>query len=362
MHKLADIPGIGATTLELLEVAGFRDVGALARAGVDPLTDELIRANDILKIAKRAPTRKHVEKWIRAARELVGEEEGAPVEAAQSSMPVDFEAMPDVVELLEAAPCAIPFPGRWLEDSNIRVDEIIPGLLLNRFAGDLEVRVEDQDAQPAMARRSAGGTATSYVQMIEKPRASHASIDVSKLRSTEELAKESPRSSRHAPKASENAVKEDMPDLIRAPRPETNASRDVNSRRYIRGVLHSNPWSLRVGAVVTLLLFAIIVVSLLITPLLLLQDGDPEGYDWVRPWWAVFPFLVPVVGLCWLIWAYSCACRICRQKLFVPKKHRKNAKAHHLPLLGYILPLALHLLVFQWFRCTHCGTPVRLRK
>ena len=58
----------------------------------------------------------------------------------------------------------------------------------------------------------------------------------------------------------------------------------------------------------------------------------------------------------------SGSCLICWQKLFIHRSHLKNAKAHHLPVLGYILPLCFHLLVFRWFRCTHCGTPVRLKE
>jgi hypothetical protein len=27
-----------------------------------------------------------------------------------------------------------------------------------------------------------------------------------------------------------------------------------------------------------------------------------------------------------------------------------------------VVPLCLHLLLFSWFRCSSCGTPVRLKK
>jgi hypothetical protein len=32
------------------------------------------------------------------------------------------------------------------------------------------------------------------------------------------------------------------------------------------------------------------------------------------------------------------------------------------PGLGHILPLAAHVLVFRWFRCTFCGTSVRTKE
>ena len=361
MQNLADIPGIENTTLELLEAAGFRDVESLARAGVDRLTNELARANAILKIAGSAPARERVETWIRAAREAVGEPDESPVAEVDAVMPVNFEAMPDVASMLSTSPCAIPFPGRQLAESDIPVAEIVPGILLNRYVGDLEVRIEDR----LPATRVEGDvrvTANQYVQVAENPKVTRQEIDVSRLRSIEEYSKSNAARGQRATGRRKIVGANGDVDLIKAPRPETNAGKNINSRRYIRGVLHSQPWSIRAGALFTLLLLIVIPLSLVITPLLLLQDGDPGAYHWVRPWWVVVPFLVPLAGICWLLWASSCSCRICRQKLFVPKSHRKNAKAHHIPLLGYILPLTLHLLIFQWFRCTHCGTPVRLKK
>jgi hypothetical protein len=357
MQRLNEIPGIEDTSLELLEAAGFRDCASLARAGVTPLTRELERANAILQIAGDPPRQEEIDRWIRSAREITGEENTEP--AAQAIMPVNFEVLPNVAAMLETAPCAIPFPGRWLAESNISVAEIVPGILLSRYAGDLEIRIEDRMPGVHTASRA---YVNQYVQVAERPQVGRLDIDVSRLRNTDEyLAATSAQSIVRVERPlARNA--NDAFNLISETLPETNTGINRNSRRYIRGVLHSNPWSVRLGALLTLALFILLPIAFVVSLLLVLSDGNPEVYHWVRPWWVVFPFLVPVVGLFWLIWGYSCSCRICRQKLFIPGKHRKNAKAHHLPLLGYILPLALHLLIFRWFRCTHCGTPVRLKK
>jgi hypothetical protein len=40
----------------------------------------------------------------------------------------------------------------------------------------------------------------------------------------------------------------------------------------------------------------------------------------------------------------------------------KNRKAHHIPVLGYVFAVAVHIVLFRWFRCTYCGTPVRLKE
>jgi hypothetical protein len=48
--------------------------------------------------------------------------------------------------------------------------------------------------------------------------------------------------------------------------------------------------------------------------------------------------------------------------MYVPKHCLKNRKAHHLPLLGHIGAVALHVMVFKWFNCTFCGTSIRIKK
>ncbi len=356
MPALTDIPGIGKASFELLEAAGFHDVDSLACAGTDELLRELERANGILNITKRPPTRANIEKWIRAARKLRGEPDEAP--APEPVMPVDYEQTPAVASMLAAAPCAIPLPGRQLVERGIGVGEIPPGILLNRYSGDLEIRIEDR--LPGSSRPPKP-LANQYVQVAESQAASKLEIDTARVKSVSEVTPGRSSGRRMVASKPANTV-EDRVSLLRAPREETNAGKDPNSRRYIRGVLHPHPWSLRFGAVVTLLLLLLLPLAIASSFLLLLHDSDSDAYQWVRPWWLVFPLALPVAGLGWMIWGMSCSCRICGQKLFVPKKHRKNAKAHHLPLVGYILPLILHLLVFHWFRCTHCGTPVRLRK
>src|SRR6478609_1834614 len=70
MTELSSIPGIGQSSLELLEATGFLNAEALAKAGVEELAKELERANRILQIAAVTPDRSHVESWIASAREL----------------------------------------------------------------------------------------------------------------------------------------------------------------------------------------------------------------------------------------------------------------------------------------------------
>src|SRR6478735_5757085 len=121
MTKLISIPGIGKSSLELLEAAGFFDAESLAKAGVDELARELERANKILQIAKKAPARANVEKWISSARALTG---GTDAEDAQVTMPVNYENSPAVVSMLASAPFAIPLPARFLMDQQLGVADV----------------------------------------------------------------------------------------------------------------------------------------------------------------------------------------------------------------------------------------------
>ncbi len=350
MTNLSSIPGIGKSSLELLEAAGFPDAESLAKAGVDELAKELERANTILQIAKRAPARANVKKWISSARDLTGVVEDANVPV---TMPVNYENSPQVASMLGSAPFAIPLPARVLVEQQLAVGDIPPAILLNRYSGDLEVRVEDRVPAPKNPRPAI----PSNNVKIADTSATRMEIDNSRIKSTDTLSGNAPRRT-----TVKMANDDDRVALIRGPRVDTNKGRDPKSRRFVRGVLHSHPISLSIGAVLTLLLTLILPVGIISAGLLLLSGEMPERFGWVPRWLLAFPLSLPVFGIAWLIWGMHGSCRICGQKLFVPRMCLKNSKAHHLTGLGYIVPVCLHMLLFKWFRCTYCGTPVRLKK
>jgi hypothetical protein len=350
MAELISINGIGKTSLELLEAAGFHDAGALARAGVDDLVRELERANSILKIAKRPPNRSVVEKWVEAAREMTGAGEEP---AKPSLMPVNYEETPQVVSMLASAPFAIPLPARLLVENRLGVSDIPAAILLNRYSGDLDVKV---DARLPKSRQPNPVSTGGYVQIAETT-PSRIEIDTSRMRSTDDL---------NDPLIKSAAVKtspgNDRVALLRAPRSSTNKGRDPQSRWYIRGVLHSHPVAIYFGAVVTVLLMLMIPAAVISAALLLASGEMPEKFAWVPKWLIAFPLALPLCGVAYLIWGLGGSCRICQQKLFAHRSHLKNSRAHRVPGLGYILPLCFQIIVFRWFRCTHCGTPVRLKE
>ncbi|MEN9974314.1 MAG: hypothetical protein RLZZ282_320, partial [Verrucomicrobiota bacterium] len=141
MASLISISAIDTTSLELLEVAGFHNTQSLATAEVQAVARELSQANAICKISKRDPSHATIAQWIDEARNLVGD---VPVTASPASTPVNYEQSPQVIELLANAPFAIPLPARLLVEHELGVGDIPAAILLNRYSGDLDVKVASQ--------------------------------------------------------------------------------------------------------------------------------------------------------------------------------------------------------------------------
>ncbi len=355
MESLRSITGIGKSSLELLEAAGFLDVDSIARMDADVLANELNRANSVLRIAKKTPSRKMVAAWIIAARGIAGieEEEEEPVSTEETK--VDYEESTDVAAMLEGAPFAIPLPARILMGQQLAVLDIPAAILLNSYSGDLDVRTSRYLPGIRQAKAKPSTASSNNLRLSE---GSHRlEIDITRLRSTSDVGeplvglpvvKTSPSNDRMA--------------LMRAPRAETNKGRNPKSRRYIHGVLHSRPWSIAAGALITLLIFAITPLAVISSLLLLLSGEMPQKFGWVPGWFIVFPMSLPFFGLGYLTWGLGGFCRICGQRLFRNGSHRKSPRAHHVRGLGYIIPLCFHILLFRWFRCSHCGTSIRLKE
>lgn len=348
MSELLTIPGLDQPAAELLEAAGFFEFKDLAEADDQALARELERANRILKIAESAPSHDAVADWVRYAREQTG----ITVEEVVVAL-VDHEQDAEVADLLRTSPLAIPLPGNLLKDKGLSVPDIPSGLLLNQYPGDLNIRLEKRIPE---ARVDADAH-SSYVQIAERFAQSKLNIDVARLKSINDMDSVRPRML-----AMSGSQSDDRVALIRAPKESTNEGRDPESRRFIRGILHSHPRAISFGAFLTLVMIVEVPLAVFSALLLLLSRENPNSFGWVAKWWLAFPMVLPVIAFAWFIWGFSGKCRVCGQRLFVHRPHRKNAKAHYLPGLGYVVPLCVHILFFHWFRCSHCGTPLRLKK
>lgn len=276
--------------------------------------------------------------------------------------PVNFEADPDVAEMLAVAPFALPIPARQLAERGISPSEIAVAPLLNRTVGDLEVRVAVEKPQrkdlpdaPAGSRRASASVQVSDVGFTMGRRG----FDPSKVRTIEDAQGDAPPVRTSASKA---GMQDDRIALLRAPLESTNKGRKPSSRFYIRGVLHDRPLRVWFGGLITILLQLTIPLAIIAAPLLILSDENPESFSWVPGWIIAFPLAVPVFGILYALVSVGAKCRVCAQRMYVPKHCLKNRKAHHLPLLGYIGAVALHVMTFRWFNCTFCGTSIRIKK
>ena len=257
--------------------------------------------------------------------ESSAENSGAEVQG--EAVVVDYEQSEEVQKMLKGSPFALPLPVEALKENRVAVSDIPKGLLLTRYEGDLEVRVSSNSS---MVR---SGALDTY--------------------------RKTPRADRSV---SEWSSGEREASLVSTPLPGTNMGRNPNSRLFIRGVLHNQPLHLYLGAITTFLIVWLVPAALVSTLLLILSVEMPEQFEWVPHHLIWVPAALLVIGTLYLIFGLSSRCCVCNQKLFIYRSKLKNTKAHHLPGLGYVLPLSIHLMLFRWFRCSHCGTPVRLKK
>lgn len=304
MLKTSAIPGLADPAVDLLKRAGYDTAAALAEAGAERAHAELLRVQKSTGGGDITVDLQEVRAWVAAARHLLAGD----------------------------IPLAVPLSSRVLRNRNIPIAEVPIGV----------VTADSQPREPAP--RSVSGLPERMP------------LDRSKLRSVREL--KTP-----AQLLREEAEARRIPaNLLQTTRPETNDGIDPGSRRYIRGVLHPHRWRLMLGAFITVLFVILLPISLGAVILLLVSDAAVGGLDWVPRWLLAFPAALLLVGMLYFFLAAGLKCRICAQRLLVPKNCRKNNKAHHVRFLGHILPLALHVLAFRWFRCTFCGSSVRVKE
>ena len=343
MIRIGRIDGIDEDSLALLEAAGFQTVASLARISTIALQRELTRANELLRITSSVPETAQLRQWIDAARETSGINDAA-VDDGQTGASGEE---PTLQQLLETAPMAVPLPARMLVENKLGVADVPSAVPLDEIACYL-----DKDR---MVESASGKSSNGYVRLSESS-GGRVEIDTSRLRSFEEFVDPS------APPVVPSQNDADRIALIRSPRKESNEGRDPSSRSYLRGILHKSPVRIYFGALVTLTMMLSIPLAAASAFLLLASTHLPKFFSWVPSWLLVFPLSLPLIALFYAVYGNICSCRVCCQKLFVPKSHLKSPRAHHVKLLGHIFPLCVHIILFRWFRCTHCGTPIRLKE
>ena len=351
MLEIKEIPGIDSNAAALLDMAGIRDAKHLGGQNAEKLLEKLRQANEIFHFAGGVPDQAILETWIQnailAASHGKGQFKSPSLEAA-----VNYEGVAQVLEMLVASPCAIPLPGKFLAEKKIRVSDIPAGLLLNRYSGDLDLRIVNPELLQSDLPKRRQAEPTKPDQRIQEKIFDAAAVqtirpDVASVHRVVDFKQGQP---------------DDRVALIRTPLESTNRGKPANSRWFVRGILHPHPWRLRMGAFFALILFPLLPIAVMSGVLLLLSSVYPGSFSWVPKGLLAFPIALPVIGLGYLFWGMGGKCRVCGQKIFIHKKALKHGKAHRFLRMGFIVPLSIHLLLFSWFRCSACGTPVRLKK
>ena len=379
MPTLESIKGIKPDDRELLEAAGWVDLRQLANARADDVRGELVKANAMLRIALEVPSAELISKWITTSQELTGlapapveepspaeEDSGEiPAEAAEvegvPSGPVNYEEDEDVRDMLKLAPLAIPIPNRILAEEGIPPSQIAIAPVLNRAESDLDVRVSSKNPakKSSAPRNSPKGRHAGVVKIADSVIGGRRTLDTSRVRAIEpdesEEGHESHRERRRQ-------TRDERLTLLRTTKESTNRGRKPGTRRYIRGVLHDRPYKVWFGCLVVILFQVTVPLSIISAVLLALAEHSPTKLEWIPPWIIVFPIVLPILGILYFMVSFGVKCRVCGQKVLVHRHCRKNSKAHHIPGLGYVLPLAVQTLFFLWFNCTFCGTSIRIKE
>ncbi len=130
------------------------------------------------------------------------------------------------------------------------------------------------------------------------------------------------------------------------------------SRWTVRGVVYPSPWKLLFGSFFSLL-WRLALATAIIAAFYALAL-TPEFFTNNRPLVLGCIGVLLFFGIMNLRYSFGCHCRICSCPIFFSRNCLKNKKAHAISALGYVSSLALHMMLFRWFRCMYCGTAVRL--
>ena len=321
--NLSQIKGLSEGSNELLGAVGVEDLRSLAESEPALLVEELVQANAHLEIVEESPSEDLIEGWIQEARKITGTK---PEE-------VKVVRLEEVAEVFEI-PAALPVKKDYIIEHEIAVSEVP---IMEDFLDDSEVRANVTKNRTKTGRKEAVREISPKVS----PRKKESVEDQTGLAEKGERPVIQP------------LQKAKGIDIRKTASPELNEGKKLHSRNYVRGVLYPHPGRIRLAAFVSIILLILIPASFVAAILVLLKYPI---------WLLIIPGAFLIFGLLYLMIAKSVKCRICGQPLFSPMSCRRHVKAHHIPLIGYILPTSFHMLFFHWFRCIYCGTSVRLKE
>jgi hypothetical protein len=357
MPGLTFIPGLSQSSARLIEAVGIDKPFALAQQDPAVLVRRLAEVNRQRRYLNVEPTLYDVCRWVENARALV--ESCAPPASHGIAGPprvetgdFNMEDIPEVIVLDEAPVPPSPPPPELNRPA--RKSPEFGGKYVRRTSSEtFEVASVDGLSDPAAVDPK---TVPLKPQLI-------ASNDPNRHNPEADIWKDvDPRKFKDFT-AYETGTRGIQP----LPRDHDGAHsrhvarRDDESRRIRRGVPYPRPWLLTFGALMVILWRVLFLVVLVGTPLVLwpafvgMETAALLQFLWVIGLWLV------VSGF-YLYLATRIRCRVCTNHIFFSKRCFKNVKAHRVPCFGLVGSLAVHALVFGWFRCMYCGTAIRVKR
>ena len=371
-QAISKIPGLGKFSIDLLGAVGIENSSQLAQADPDILHLDLTKANNVLVLRESSPSPKEVISWIERAREITG------IEGSQFDS--DLDQLAEIEEMLVAT----PVHGKRLAEQGIKTTDV--PVMETVVSGMKEKKILPRTPPITNPKRGFQPDADPAEKLVplrrnvpERPRFSKKNP----LAIPEDVPKGPPASKGNSfaipeevpllqdvpegPPASKRnsfAISEEKPQiapLVSKRKQDVrvsvskglNAGKKLHSRTFIRGVLNPHIWRMRISSFITLLMFVLMPASLTALGMVMKTKNL---------WWFAVPAVFLVIFFFYLTVASRMKCRVCGQPVFSPKSCRKHIKAHRSRMFGYIIPTSIHMILFHWFRCTYCGTSVRLRK
>ena len=329
--ELLDSQVISGDSAELLGAVGVETLVALSQSDPESLLQEIENANSHLGLVEQLPDLNQLLTWIEEARNRLGEITASEV-----------TRLDEVVELIPIEVLrALPASRDSILKNKIEVGDVP---VMEEFLEGRDLYLEDvRKIEPESSELK-----STVREISAKP--------LSRVKNSKEDIKESISGSARSEVAPLQRNREF--DIRKMATPELNAGRTMHSRAFIRGVLHPQPGRVKFGAFLSVLAIVLLPLSFIAGGALLFFKDEHELVIWS----ALVPAALLVFGIMHFLFARPVKCRVCGQPIFQAKSCLRNPKSHRIPILGYILPTSIQLLIFHWFRCMYCGTSIRLKE
>jgi hypothetical protein len=354
MSEISLIAGVSPSAVRLLGEVGVQRIDNLARQDAGSLFQRLSEADQQRRLMGGDLTPEAVRRWIEGARTVVSsplrQGRAVPASAVKAGdLTLNLDAVPEAIIVAEPPP-EWPAPAS-AEVPDPEVDPETDSEVDREVDPEAEAALADSDADAGAP--PAGGRSTP--RPTNQPARTWKQVEKEKFRDLAAYAESLPEvlAARATPRGGRDGKRPG--DAAAA-----SGGRDALPRRVRRGIPHPRPFFVLFGALVVLVTRLLFLIVLIGTPIALLPAFSGRGTEpliiflWIIGGWLVSCLLYLAVAL-------RVRCRVCTNQIFFSKRCFKNVKAHRVFGFGLVGSLALHAIVFRWFRCMYCGTAIRLK-